>query len=124
MTTDHRPTLAASGEQLAAAHLERRGYDIVARNARTRFGELDVIAHGFGTLVFVEVKTRRAGGGAGTPLEAITGQKTRQVRRLAAAWLNDAEQRPNADEIRFDAIGVTVDGRGGLVALDHLEGAF
>lgn len=124
MPADHRTALAVSGELLAAEHLRRRGYDVVQTNARTRFGEIDVIAHGHDTLVFVEVKTRRAGGSAGTPLEAITPRKTRQVRKLAAAWLSDTPTRPKADEIRFDAVGVSVDGRGELVSLDHVEGAF
>ncbi len=97
---------------------------MLATNARTRFGEIDLIAHGADTLVFVEVKTRRAGGGAGTPLEAITPRKTRQVRKLAAAWLNDTPTRPNADEIRFDAVGITVGARGELISLDHVEAAF
>lgn len=124
MPPDHRTALATCGELLAAEHLTRRGYRIVARNARTRFGEIDLIAHGHATLVFVEVKTRRAGGGAGTPLEAIDHRKVRQVRKLAASWLSEAPERPSADDLRFDAVGVTVGPRGELVSLDHLEGAF
>ncbi|MDO9355750.1 MAG: YraN family protein [Solirubrobacteraceae bacterium] len=130
MKTEPRPAVAARsalalrGETLASEHLERCGFRIVERNARTRFGEIDVIAHGHDTIVFVEVKTRRAGGSAGEPLEAIDHRKVRQVRKLAASWLAEAPNRPSAGDIRFDAIGVTVDGRGGLVSLDHLEGAF
>ena len=124
MPSDHRTALATCGELLAAEHLCRRGYEIVARNARTRFGEIDLIAHGHGTLVFIEVKTRRAGGSAGTPLEAIDHRKVRQVRKLAASWLAEAPERPSADDLRFDAVGVTVGQRGELVSLDHLEGAF
>lgn len=124
MPADHRPALATCGELLAADHLRRRGYEIVEANARTRFGEIDLIAHGHGALVFVEVKTRRAGGGAGTPLEAIDHRKVRQVRKLAAAWLAETPGRPTADELRFDAVGITIGRAGELVALDHLEGAF
>lgn len=124
MPTDHRSALATCGELLAAEHLVRRGYEIVERNARTRYGEIDLIALGHGALVFVEVKTRRAGGGAGTPLEAIDHRKVRQVRKLAAAWLSEAPNRPSADDIRFDAVGVTVGSQGELVTLDHLEAAF
>jgi len=124
MKTDHRPTLAAAGEALAAEHLQRRGYAILARNARTRWGEIDLIAHGHDALVFVEVKTRRAGGSAGGPLEAVDWRKVRQVRKLAASWLAEAPQRPRADDLRFDVIGVLVGTRGELIALDHLEAAF
>ncbi|MBJ7470631.1 MAG: YraN family protein [Solirubrobacteraceae bacterium] len=124
MPPDQRTALAVSGELLAAEHLRRRGFLVIEANARTRFGEIDLIAHGDDTLVFVEVKTRRAGGSAGTPLEAITPRKTRQVRKLAAAWLCDTPSRPTADDIRFDAVGITIGPRGELVSLDHVEGAF
>lgn len=124
MPIDQRPALASCGEILAAEHFSRLGYEIIERNARTRFGEIDLIVHGHDALVFVEVKTRRAGGGAGTPLEAIDHRKVRQVRKLAATWLSEAPNRPSAGDIRFDAVGVTLDRAGGLVSLDHLEAAF
>jgi putative endonuclease len=124
MSTTERPKIAQLGEDLAASHLERRGYAIVARNARTRFGEIDVIATRPGELVFVEVKARRVAGGAGTALDAIDYRKVRQVRRLAAAWLAETPERPRADELRFDVIAVTLDRAGRLLGLDHLEGAF
>lgn len=124
MTASARPTIAADGERLAAEHLIRRGYEIVARNARTRFGEIDLIARRPGTLIFVEVKTRRISGNAGTALDAFSSQKVRQVRRLAAAWLAETPSRPRAEELRFDAVAVTLDRGGQLLSLDHLEGAF
>lgn len=124
MSSTERPTIARLGEDLAAGHLERRGYAIVARNARTRFGEIDIIATRPGELVFVEVKARRVAGGAGTALDAIDYRKVRQVRRLAAAWLAETPERPRADELRFDVIAVTLDRAARLLALDHLEGAF
>jgi putative endonuclease len=103
--------------------VERLGYDVVTRNHRTRFGELDLVAFDGTTLVFCEVKTRRAGPGS-SPWDALGEGKQGQVRRMAAAWLAETVDRPRAPELRFDAIGVTVDARGALVALDHLEGAF
>lgn len=110
------------GERLAAEHLVRRGFDIVARNYRTRWGELDLIAFDGTTLAFCEVKTRRTG--SGTPWDALRELKQRQVRRMAAAWLSEVADRPHAPELRFDAIGITIDPRGRLASLDHLEGAF
>lgn len=124
MTQTDRPSLARTGEDLAAEHLARRGYEVVARNARTRYGEIDVIAHRPGLLVFVEVKTRRRDGGAGSALEAIDRRKTVRVRRLAAAWLAETPGRPRAEDLRFDVIAVTTDASGRLLELDHLEGAF
>ena len=70
MSNDLRHRLGRRGEQLAAEHLERLGFAIVARNHRTRFGEIDVIAHDGHTLVICEVKTRRAG--PGSPWDALT----------------------------------------------------
>jgi putative endonuclease len=122
--TDGRRTLGEAGERLALAHLGRLGFALVARNHRTRWGELDLVVFDGRTLVFVEVKARRASARAGTALEAVSSAKQRQVRRMAAAWLTEVQDRPRSAELRFDVIGVTVDGRGDLVRLDHLEGAF
>lgn len=105
-------------------HLRRRGYELVARNHRTRHGEIDLIVCDGRALVFVEVKTRRASARAGTPLDAISPAKQAQVRRMASAWLAQTADRPRVPELRFDAIGVTMDGAGRLLALDHLEGCF
>ena len=120
---DARRHLGRLGEDLAAAHLERLGYRIVARNHRTRHGELDVVAADAGALVFVEVKTRRARR-PGRAWEALHPAKRLQVRRMAAAFLSEVPDRPTREELRFDAIGVTIDPEGRLVALEHLEGAF
>jgi putative endonuclease len=122
---DHRQkSLGARGEALAAAHLERLGYTVLARNHRTRYGELDlVLSDGAArTIVFVEVKTRLLG--SGDPWDNLHEAKRAQVRSMATAWLNEVRDRPWAADLRFDAIGVTLDSRGALVRLDHLEGAF
>ncbi|MBA2516030.1 MAG: YraN family protein [Solirubrobacterales bacterium] len=122
MPTDLRHTLGRRGEQLAAEHFERLGFTVRARNHRTRFGELDLVVSDDGLLVFCEVKTRRAG--SGSPWEALHSRKQAQVRRMAAAYLVDVLERPWAPDLRFDAVGVTLDGQGRLISLDHLEAAF
>jgi putative endonuclease len=122
--TDTRRTLGETGERLALEHLGRLGFALVARNHRTRWGELDLVVFDGQTLVFVEVKARRASARAGSALEAVSEPKQRQVRRMAAAWLTEVQDRPRSAELRFDVIGVTVDARGDLLRLDHLEGAF
>jgi putative endonuclease len=126
MATDPRRSRGALGECLAARHLERRGYEIVDRNYRTRHGELDLIAADRRALVFCEVKTRVAGGSRGPagPLDAIGPLKQRRLRALAVAWLAATPDRPHRDDVRFDAIGVTISPAGELLALDHVEGAF
>jgi putative endonuclease len=125
---DPRRQLGAQGEELAARHLVTRGYEIVDRNFRTRFGELDLVVVGDGCLVFCEVKTRVAREGAVQlgPLASVGPRKQRQVRQMAREWLAAGRSRlaGRLPELRFDAIGVTVDRSGELVALEHLDGAF
>ena len=121
MKVDPRQHLGRTGEQLAAEHLERLGYVIVARNHRTRHGEIDLIATDHGALVFVEVKTRR---GRGDPWISLHDAKRAQVRRMARAYLAEGPDRPRARLIRFDAIGIVLDTRGNLTRLEHLEDAF
>lgn len=124
MSDDPRRTLGQAGERRALEHLRRRGYELVAANHRTRHGEIDLIVCDGRALVFVEVKTRRPARRAGTPLEAVSRAKQTQVRRMARAWLAEHPDRPRVAELRFDAIGVTIDAAGRLLALDHLEGCF
>ena len=126
-TSDPRRGLGALGERLAADHLIRAGYVLVECNWRSRHGELDIVATGGRALVFCEVKTRVAGGTSGpaTPLESIGAGKRRRVRRLAREWLFEhSGELPSTEELRFDAVGVTVNRAGGLLALEHVEAAF
>lgn len=123
MSPDARRTLGQAGEQLASDHLARLGHEIVTRNHRTRFGEIDIVSRCGNTLVFTEVKTRRASKHA-QPFDALGPAKQAQVRRMAFAYLSEVRDRPTAAELRFDAVGILIDPRGRLVALDHLEGAF
>jgi putative endonuclease len=114
-------------EARAAEHLAIGGHRILERNARTRFGELDLVTLHRRTLVFVEVKAVRAGSKVGPerPVLWVTPRKQAQVRRLATAWM--AERRgsvPRYAEIRFDAIGIVLGPHDEVVDLEHLEGAF
>jgi putative endonuclease len=122
MSRDPRHSLGRRGERLAAEHFERLGYRVVARNYRTRFGELDLVVTDDEVLVFCEVKTRRTG--SGDPWDNLGDAKRRQVRSMGRAWLSEAKDRPRTSGLRFDAIGVQIDRGGALVSLDHLEGAF
>lgn len=121
--THARQHLGRLGEQLALEHLERLGYTLVARNHRTRFGELDLVVCDADRLVFAEVKTRR-GRRPARVWDNLHPAKRAQVRRMATAFLGQAAVRPRRPGIRFDAIGVTVDPEDRLVSLEHLEGAF
>jgi putative endonuclease len=127
MPVDQRRTLGRSGEQLAIEHLRARGFTLLARNYRTRRGEIDLIACDDRTLIFVEVKTRRwhtsANRPSNSPLIWISARQLARYRPVALAYLNDKRfARPATHNIRFDAIAVLVDARGSLVELDHIEG--
>jgi len=95
------------GEDLACAELERRGYAIVARRYRRRYGEVDIIARDGPTLVFVEVKSRggRDFGGGG---EAVTPLKQRRMAAVALDYM--ARQRVVGCPCRFDVVSIDVEG--------------
>jgi putative endonuclease len=120
MTMFTRAEIGALGEQLATDHLTGLGLRILARNWRCRYGELDVIAVDptTKTVIFVEVKTR-TGDGFGGLAQAVTEQKARRLRRLAAIWLATQEQRWQA--VRLDVIGVRI-GRRRTPEISHLQG--
>ncbi|MBJ6363360.1 YraN family protein [Paenibacillus sp. GCM10012307] len=113
------------GEKAAADYLERHGWRIVERNWRCRSGEIDLIAippepeH---TLVFVEVRTRRASGQFGTAVESVDYRKQRQVRAVAQVYLH----RHGGAELalRFDVAAVTLDRELGVTGLEWIQGAF
>ena len=116
-----RAGLGARGEQLATAYLERRGYAVRARNVRLPpWGEIDIVAERDGTLVFVEVRTRR-GDRFGGPLDSLTPAKRRRMVRAAYAYLSRLGKEP--PPARIDVIGVTLDLRGRLVRIEHVENA-
>jgi putative endonuclease len=124
MPTERTKELGRRGEELAAEHFTRLGYRVLARNHRTRWGELDLVLadEAESTIVFCEVKSRRIG--CGDWRENLHERKRQQVRSMAAAWLNEVTDRPRYAELRFDAVGVTLDNHDELVRLDHLQGAF
>ena len=112
--THPRQDLGREGENRAAQFLEARGYRIVARNVRADRVEIDLIVRRSTTLVFVEVKSRRAIQGNGSPdsglghglvAEAVDERKQRRLRRGAHAWLaaNPIEARRSRAR-RFDVV--------------------
>ena len=115
-----RRALGAQGETQAASYLESRGYRILARNARSGGVELDIIASRRGTLVFVEVKTRRSRS-MGAPVLAVDFRKRHRIVRGAAAWLRERGWRGQG--VRFDVIGCEPD-REGAWTITHIERAF
>lgn len=120
--TLHPRALGALGERYAAAWLESRGWRVLDRNWRSRYGEIDIVAFcPEGCLVFVEVKTRRTMR-QGTPQEAVTAAKQANLRRAGVQWLVEPGHRVAHAGVRFDVIAVSVHGDRPLV--HHIPGAF
>lgn len=119
-TNDGRLALAKEGENLAARFLERLGYAIVARNVRTRWGEVDLVARDEATWVFVEVKTRRSER-YGLGAEAVTFRKQRHILRMAQLLL--ARYQAFEAPARCDVVEVNLlSGREPVIR--HLPNAF
>ena len=118
--TRARQSLGLYGEDLACRELRRRGYAILARRFRTRFGEIDIVAKDGGTLVFVEVKTRRstAFGGA---TAAVNAAKQRRLVNMARSYLLGVGGAPPL--CRFDVVGVTA-GAGRPPVVEVVRDAF
>jgi putative endonuclease len=110
---DPRHRFGAFGEEKAAEYLRRRGFEILARNVRTAYGEMDIVAMDGETVVFIEVKSRRGSGG----LEAVDARKRKRLSRLALAFLARAGWLDRA--ARFDVVAVASDG-----ACTHVANAF
>ncbi|WP_051236540.1 YraN family protein [Paenibacillus pinihumi] len=120
-----RNEIGAIGEAAAKNYLEQQGCRIVERNWRCRSGEIDLVVvppEPAYTLVFVEVRTRRASGRFGTAAESVDYRKQRQVRAVAQVYLH---QHGGADQnLRFDVVAVTVDRQLQIKELEWIQGAF
>src|SRR3989338_418426 len=96
-------TLGAVGEELAFHHLTRHGYKVLLRNYESPMGEIDMIAKQNGDIVFVEVKTRSSDA-YGTPAEAVTRLKQRQIVKSALYYLKRYGVQGRC--CRFDVVSV------------------
>ena len=114
-----RIALGKTGEDLACAELEKRGYAIIARRYRRRGGEIDIIARQGETMVFVEVKARE-GRAFGDAAEAVTPFKRRRIAQLALDYVTrrGLSQRP----CRFDVVSIHFDS--GEPIFEVFQGAF
>jgi len=124
--TAQRQRIGRAAEDLVAARLTESGWEIVERNARTRFGELDIVALDGNTLVFVEVKAGRQNSAFGPerPVLGVDRRKQQRVRRLATAWMGERRDAPYYAEIRFDAVGVSFNRAGRAIEVEHIRAAF
>jgi len=124
--TAQRQRIGRAAEALVAERIAKFGWEIVERNARTRYGELDIVALDGNALVFIEVKagSESSAFGPERPVLGVDWRKQLRVRRLATAWMGERRAAPRYSEIRFDAVGVTFDRAGRVVDVEHIRGAF
>jgi putative endonuclease len=121
-TTRARKNLGESAERVAALLLQARGYKILARNWRTRTGEMDIIAEDADGLAFVEVRARR-GNFAGTPEESVTPPKKR-ARLFAVAQEFLAAHPQYAERAwRVDLVAIELDRAGRVVRTEVVKNA-
>lgn len=119
-----RRTLGDFGERLARQHLLADGYEVLEANYQIPEGEIDLIARKDGTLVFVEVRTRR-GYTMGTPLESVTLRKQTRLLTAVRTYLQRYGDHPPDHRIDVIAISLEPEGRsaGRLVGVEHIESA-
>ncbi len=91
------------GEEAAVSFLEKHGYRIIARNFKTKLGEIDIIARDKDTICFIEVKARSSDK-FGLPFEAVTDFKQRKISKAAIVFLKDKNLLDSL--ARFDIVSV------------------
>ncbi len=95
--------IGLKGENAAVKFLKKKGYKIICRNYRCKFGEIDVIAGDKNYIVFIEVKSR-SDDGFGLPREAVTDGKRKTITACAVQWL--AANGKTGFPVRFDVVEI------------------
>ncbi len=101
-------TVGDEGEERAARFYRERGFEIVERNFRTKYGEIDIIARKGDTLVFAEVKTLPGGDGE-TFARELNSTKRNRIIESAKCFLQN-HRKYNSHIVRFDAVAVDMPG--------------
>ena len=118
MSSTHN--LGIIGEEAALSFLSVLGYQLLEKNYRSRFGEIDLIMQDGSFLVFIEVKARRSTL-YGVPQEAVGAAKQAKIRRVAEQYL---QYKGKADcQLRFDVVAVSYQ-KTGKCTIDHFKNAF
>jgi putative endonuclease len=118
-----RAEIARAAEQAVAAHLEQRGFSVVAQNLRLGALELDVVARRGPLIVVVEVRTRGAGAWT-TAFGSIDSKKRRRVRHAGERlWQRRYRNDSSVERMRFDAASVSF-GADGSAEVEYAEAAF
>ena len=117
--SNHRQQFGTAAESIAASHLMKLGYQILEKNYRTKFGEIDLIAKDKDTIVFVEVKARNTGT-FGHPKGAVTYRKQHKISMAALKYLQTT--RRMGASARFDVVAICSDN--GAATVEIVKNAF
>jgi len=109
-----------AGEVAALSYLKEQGFRILARDWRSRLGQIDIVAEDGDMLVLVEVKARR-GTAFGTPEEAVDERKQRKLRMLLELYR--AQTHRQKQPCRIDVIGLLMDGAMTVTKTEHIRDA-
>ncbi len=100
--------LGKFGEDVACEYLKKKGFKILERNYKTKFGEIDIVAKTKDkVLVFVEVKSLKSNNAGFRPEDHFTKKKARQVGRLALFYLSQIKSGTK-NQFRVDLVAVEV----------------
>ena len=105
------------GEDVACGYLRENGFQILERNYKTKYVEIDIVASKDDELVFVEVRTK-IGDDFGSPEETIKKDKTRRLKRGALGY---AQRKKYKGQYRIDSICVVLNNKGGVERIAHYE---
>jgi putative endonuclease len=112
--------LGREGERLAGRFLGRKGYRIKEKNYSSSLGEIDIVARDKGTMVFVEVKTRR-NNEYGYPQDAVTRSKQQRMRKVALTYLKKSGWERDC---RFDVVSILIDSEDKVAGIELIKDAF
>jgi putative endonuclease len=115
---NERQRLGEFGERIAGHRIEASGMRVVARNVRTRGGEIDMVAHDGDNVVFVEVRTRRAV--PGLAAESLGAVKLRRMWQCAMDYCEAAGVDPS--RARIDVVSIDLGPGGQAAHVEHFRG--
>jgi putative endonuclease len=115
-----RQRVGHAGETAALNHLREHGFRILARDWRSRIGQIDIVAEDGETLVLVEVKARR-GVSFGLPEEAVDARKRHKLRMLLETYRSATKRQKQP--CRIDVLGLLLDDHLAVTRCEHIKDA-
>ena len=112
----YQQLIGNKGEIIAANYLANKGFQVLEKNFKTRYGELDLVALEADCIVFVEVKTRTSTK-FGVPEDSVTPQKIERLQKAGLLWLQEHPEAP--DDWRVDVIALLIDARNFVLDIKH-----